>query len=215
MLGKYICTLSNIASLIFLLLFLFQKNKKWLLCLGVAGIISIYSIFVPIENLFYTFPTPDDVAQYSCEGEVIKIIDGQESSLILYSTSPGNIIYMLSNKTADGYKIGSSWGTHRYTILHPQAPIQMIESKNGIDKYVYTFGTVAGDNFSINDSQANSFFAYSSPAPILGQTVFIACSIMKSPQPLSYEITISSSQETFDVNMVLQSNGKYSLAEND
>ena len=214
--GTFVETFSTIVFFIFLSLSVYFKKaqKKWIICMIIFGGISVYSSFYPVENLFYSFSSPEAVADYSCDGEIIKIIDGTESSLILYSDLTNNVSYMLSNRTADGYKIGNHGGRDQYTVLHPQVPIRIIESANAKDKYVYAFGVVTGHDLSICDTQNNQFYVFNQTVKDLGsEVIFYAFYLMNSPSAEFYEINVESSQELVRVSMELNEKGRFSMIE--
>lgn len=59
-----------------------------------------------IENVFYTFPTVESVAEYACGNDVNCIVDGKSSSLILY-TDEDSYTMMIAPRQKWGYKIGT------------------------------------------------------------------------------------------------------------
>lgn len=213
--GKLAGNLSNIVCCILLFFLLFDRTsrKRWGIGLIVSGALSIYLNLYPVENLFYSFSTPEAVAQYACEGEILRIIDGEESSLIVYiSGSEENELpnYMLSERTSAGYKIGSQWGEKKYRIPTGRYALEIIESSGSADRYIYMFGAQKGTNIVVSDT-LNSQFVVSSYG-VDKYTAFGACALLDHMKNNVYEITVSSTQETEKISL-LEENGTLVLKE--
>ena len=71
--------------------------------LGILGV-SLTVVF-PVENLFIDFESPESVFHYTEIGTIDKIIDGQDSCMIIYSKGKNVTSYCFIPKTNDGYKI--------------------------------------------------------------------------------------------------------------
>lgn len=62
------------------------------------------SSLIPVENLFITFSTPQDVFNYSVIGDINTVVEGEKSALILY-TNEGAISRSIIPKSKTGWKI--------------------------------------------------------------------------------------------------------------
>lgn len=102
----------DIAFLLFvaaLVLFLRDKRSKKRrrgVALAATLIAAITLSLCRIENVFYTFPTVESVAEYACGNDVNCIVDGKSSSLILY-TDEDSYTMMIAPRQKWGYKIGT------------------------------------------------------------------------------------------------------------
>lgn len=67
-------------------------------------LVSISSMF-PIENLFFSYQSPEKVFNYVKTGQIYQIIDGRESSLVIYNSGNSTYGFYIIPKTSDGYKI--------------------------------------------------------------------------------------------------------------
>lgn len=203
--GNCVEILANVLFYGALLLAIFHKKKRklWIVALVLAGMASIFASLVPIENVFYSFPSAEAVAKYACKGEVIEILDGKESSMILYAEKPGTVSYMLSNKTDKGYKIGTYLNIRRHSrlISNPPAPIQVYESANAVDKYIYVFGIIEGKNVAIYDTQGNDFLLFKKSSTQTGVelTSFEAFCILSDAEDTDYKITVNSTEKFIDL----------------
>ena len=77
-----------------------KKKLVTVLLLLFCVVFCSVSYFVPVENLFVNFKSPQDVFKYSCNGEIEDVVYGNNSCLI-FSADTHNII----PKTKTGYKI--------------------------------------------------------------------------------------------------------------
>lgn len=101
--------------LVFLGLFLvfqnsvFRRGKNLVLVLAVLAII-VGTIF-PVENLIISFSEPEAAFSYAKNGDVIDVVTGVSSCMIVYQTDSGYDTWLIP-KTKDGYKLPSFYGTH-------------------------------------------------------------------------------------------------------
>jgi len=128
-------------------------------------VISTITFFLPVENLFLTFPTPEKAAAYYLIGEITGIAEGKNSCLVLYGDSSSSII----PKTDNGYKIGTPFNITNiktstyYSELSSNQAISALARAKGTDDY-YIAGVLMMDldeleknNFSISDSNSSEF----------------------------------------------------------
>lgn len=172
-----------------------KKRKLWIVCAVLAVAASVWLGFITIEDLFYSFPSAEAVAEYACKGEVIEILNGQESSLILYAEKPGDVSFMLSNKTEKGYKIGTNSDArkHSRTIAIPFGQILVRESDHGIDQYICVYGFAEGTDVEIHDTQGNQFSLFEQSSTQIGvePTLFKAFCLLSDTEDADYQITVN------------------------
>lgn len=77
---------------------------KILLVLFLYSIILLILVCIPFENLFVNFSSPQDVFNYTKQGEIDKIIYGENSCMIYYSSGDSNGI-TFARKEGSFYKI--------------------------------------------------------------------------------------------------------------
>lgn len=82
----------------------FKKVFSTLTVVFCIILVSISSMF-PVENLFLSYQSPEKVFNYVKSGQIYKIIDGRESSLVIYYTGNSTYGFYIIPKTSDGYKI--------------------------------------------------------------------------------------------------------------
>ncbi len=203
--GKCVESLANIVSAVFFALAIWDKKrrKKWFVALTISAIASLYTSSVPIENVFYSFPTAEAVAKYACKGEVIDILAGEESSLILYSEEPGTVSYMLSNKTGAGYKHGPEKAVRRHSHLTAayQAQVLIYESAHAIDKYAYVIGILEGKDVVVADTEGNHFYVFQKSGSYADteRTFYEAFCILSDTDNETYEIAVNSTAQSITI----------------
>ena len=92
------------------------KEKHLLIVIGISAV--VISIF-PIENVFYTFDSPDEVYRYmSFENTEIDVwVEGDKCDYVIgKTTEEGKFAKMIIPKTDSGYKIRMGLKTKTQTI---------------------------------------------------------------------------------------------------
>lgn len=99
-----------------LILFMILKRKKFrftfkrivFLVLGIFGIYYIF-MFIRFENMFMNFPSPEAAWHYESGsvGELQKVIDGEDSSLVIYKSDKGVYSFTIYPKSANGWKLNN------------------------------------------------------------------------------------------------------------
>lgn len=157
----------DIAFLLFvaaLVLFLRDKRSKKRRRRGVALaatlIAAITLSLCRIENVFYTFPTVESVAEYACGDDVNCIVDGKSSSLILY-TDEDSYTMMIAPRQKSGYKIGTDIRRKIITKNIVNGYIVYILEYMGIeDHYIYIRGLSDTSEISVEDSCNSQFVEF-------------------------------------------------------
>ena len=67
-------------------------------------LMSLTAMF-PVDNLFFRFDTPEDVFHYTNTGDIYGRVDGDSSSMILYTKNSNVIGEYIVPKTDTGYVI--------------------------------------------------------------------------------------------------------------
>ena len=82
-----------------------MKKDRKLIVSCIFSTIIIYTIlcFLPFENLFYSFPTPQAAFEYQTGGgNIIDVIEGDESAAIVYSKKTVLHFMLLKKVILDG-----------------------------------------------------------------------------------------------------------------
>lgn len=103
--------LLGIGLIIGIVFFLNKRNtthKRLLTILSTITILILVSLsaLFPVENLFVRFSSPQEAFSYSTSGDIEEIIDGNQSSLVLYKTNDAISISVFP-KDENGWKIGT------------------------------------------------------------------------------------------------------------
>lgn len=199
----------NIVGLIFvaaLVLTIRSKSVKkrigWSIILGVTLIGIILLAQNRIENIFYSFPTAESVADYACGNDVLDVVDGNDSSLIIYSDNEGVIKTMITPRQKSGYKIGSDF--HKKNISSDYSHgylVDILGYEDVEDCYVTIIGTVDTPEVSVEDSM-HSEFVISTMDGIgweRGRTRFLALAFIEEYTE-EYSVVITSGGESITID---------------
>lgn len=136
-----------------------RRKKAFSLIFAILSIITIsISALFPVENLFITFDSPEEVFYYTCIGEVKDVIYGEQSCMIVYSTQNNTYSYAIIPKTEEGYKISSILSNMKLVKILKQGNSAEILSLKGTTDY-YLWATFISENSDIiiSDSINSSF----------------------------------------------------------
>ena len=99
-----------VAAIVFLILkhkkFQFTPRRILFLFLGMIGIYYIF-MFIRFENIFMSFPSAEAVWRYENVGEIQKVIQGKDSSLVIYKSDKGVYVFSIYPKSTEGWKLNN------------------------------------------------------------------------------------------------------------
>lgn len=94
----------------------FARNKKMRVIIVVAAIVlAITIIILPVENTVVTFESPESAFSYMQKGEVIEVVHGKKSCMIVYEEN-NNYQTAFVLKTEKGYELPGYYETQT-TVL--------------------------------------------------------------------------------------------------
>lgn len=107
-----------------------NERKKYILAATIALALTTISAFLPFENLFMTFDTPESVYHYvnSPALDVKLVVEGQNCDLVI-GDNGGTDVYLIVPKTTDGWKLGLGADTKRI----------MQKIVDGVVVYIYQY----------------------------------------------------------------------------
>lgn len=106
---KIIRLLFSLAVIVAVVLIIKKSNgrKKWLTIIAGVLVFAIGSILMselPPEKFLRTFSSPQEVFNYSQQGEIVKVIEGEKSAMVLY-TDEGEKGQCLIPKGENGWQL--------------------------------------------------------------------------------------------------------------
>lgn len=155
-----------------------------------------------IENVFYTFPTVESVAEYACGDDVNCIVDGKSSSLILY-TDEDSYTMMIAPRQKSGYKIGTDIRRKIITKNIGHGYVVNILWYMGIeDHYIYITGRSDTSEVSVEDS-CNSKFVEFKEENVFGNVEFTDYMALAFIDEYTegYTVTITSGGESMTISL--------------
>lgn len=158
-------------------------------------LLSIYRV----ENILYSFPTASSVADYICNGDVVAIVDGRDSSLVVYK-SEDEVRVMIAPKTSSGYKIGNlAWSPIIADKQNGKYVVQILSEGN--DYYTLIVGSIDSSNLDIKDSCNSEFVIYPESYVVDGIEYgkFISLALISKPRG-DYSVTITDGKQVTSIN---------------
>jgi len=83
-----------------------KKKRVVVISLVLCLILGTFSSLIRVENLFFSFDSPEDVLWYYLGGKVDDVVYGNESSMVIYTNIRGSTTsYLIVPRSPNGYKI--------------------------------------------------------------------------------------------------------------
>lgn len=129
-----------------------KKKKAPVIISLITVIVLCYaSGLFPIENIFISFHSPQDVFHYTCSGTIEHIEYGDESCMVVYTTEDGTYSYIIFPKTSKGYQIPGILTLKTVSSkLQEPGSFELLRIANTSDFYV--FGMCILDEGNLTDS---------------------------------------------------------------
>jgi hypothetical protein len=139
---------------------LFRNRFKYILGILLSFAVMTALFFVPVENCFMTFESPEAAYKYTKFGKtnIVHTIEGNESAFVIdrtFNTQTHQII----PKGETGWKIGLGADTKCiYRNFHEGISIDVYRYKNSEEYYLFIEATSA-DSVELKDSRSSEFYA--------------------------------------------------------
>lgn len=121
-------------------------------------LMALYVGIFPIENLFFSFASAEEVFQYACRGQLLGIAGGTASDLIVYETGNHTFSFMVAPKSPDGYKIGHFFSLKKVAYVADSGySLTIYRDVGGTDNYVLLHGFTAQGTPQVKDEYGSDF----------------------------------------------------------
>lgn len=176
-----------------------RKRKINFICFAGAILAAILLSMFRIENIFYTFPTAAAAAEYACKGEILGIVEGSQSSLVVYSSSVEDLKTMLIPKSASGYKLGNELSTGIIASDYSQEYKVEILNK-GSDYFAFIYGASDVPDVSVNDNHNSQFFTTERiSASGDNQYIIVTAFAVINDANGNYAVTVTAGEESITI----------------
>ena len=152
---------------------LIKTRRHKIYILVIAAIFSIIFMFIPFENLFITFSSPEKVFNY-CYTKKTKaklVVEGKDSDLVIGQDDDTHI-YLIVPKVANGWKISNAINmkhiSHTYGMYNSTS-VEVYQYKNTNDYFVSILDMNGGYS-QITDSFNSKFSSLVQPIDVLEKT---------------------------------------------
>lgn len=175
------------------------KRKINFLCFAGAMLATILLSIFRIENIFYTFPTAEAAAEYACKGEILGIVEGSQSSLVVYSSSIEELKTMLIPKSASGYKLCNELSTGIIASEYSQKYKVEILNK-GSDYFAFVYGASDDPDVSVSDNHNSRFLTSERiSASSDNQHIIVAAFALINNANENYAVTVTAGEESVTI----------------
>ena len=136
-----------------------HKRKLYIFSVIIIVIFITILSFIPFENLFTTFNSPEEVFNYynGSKSDIKHVVNGKDSDLVIADNNNTDV-YLIVPKTASGWKIGIGINTKRILQKIHDGIIIYVYQYNNTDDYFVTILDSNGGDAQIADS-CNSMFS--------------------------------------------------------
>ena len=157
---------------------LIKTRRYKIYILAIAAIFSLIFMFIPFENLFITFSSPEKVFNYcyTKKTKVKLVVEGKDSDLVIGEDDDAHI-YLIVPKVANGWKIGMWTNTKLISYeMYNNISVDVYQYKNTNDYFVSILDMNGGYS-QITDSFQSEFSALEQPIDVLEKTYVTYCKI--------------------------------------
>ena len=202
---KIIRLLFSLAVIVAVVLIIKKSNgrKKWLTIIAGVLVFAIGSILMselPPEKFLRTFSSPQEVFNYSQQGEIVKVIEGEKSAMVLY-TDEGEKGQCLIPKGENGWQL-ETLSTFKTVYFkrseNTKCTITIFRVKETDDYYVNVNSNFLDNEIEVSDSRNSDFFCIKTPAPGTEMCAYTFYTYVPRIQD-GYEIKIN--EEVFRVSL--------------
>ena len=134
------------------------KRRLLIIALILIVALTMISVFIPIENTFVSFSTPESAFHYTNSGEVQLIVEGKKSDLVVADKKDTDTLLIIP-KTDIGWKLGLGSDTKKVTrTIESGITLDIYQYKNTDDYYIIVLDTNGGE-CQISDINNSSFYS--------------------------------------------------------
>lgn len=135
-----------------------HKRRGFITGFMIAVVLTTISGFIPIENAFITFSSPQSAYQYNHSENIELIVNGEKTDFII-GLKGDTDVYTIVPKSDDGWKLGMGFDTKRIAqVLSGGVSVYVYQYKDSDDYYITVLDTNGGPT-EITDNK-NSKFQY-------------------------------------------------------
>lgn len=147
-------------------------KRRWLITSVVVTIIltTVFS-FIPIENAFVTFSSPQSSYSYNHPGDVKLIVNGEETDFIV-GFKDDTEIYAIVPKSDDGWKLGTGLDTKRIAQTTVDGILVCVYQYKNLDDYYITVFDTNGGSSEITDNHSTRFQFLDEANRVLNKTFY-------------------------------------------
>lgn len=147
------------------------KPMWFAVCIGISLALTVALAFLPFENLFVTFRSPQDAYQYYTFGKpnIVLVIEGEACDLVVDRKNASET-HLIIPKTADGWKIGMGRDTKKIAQTFADGiSVDVYQYKDTAVFFITVFNSNGG-GATVSDAYGTKFYALEKTNDLLGKT---------------------------------------------
>lgn len=132
------------------------KQKYRLISLILSMVFCTISGMLPVENLIFSFSSPEQAYKYYNVGKIVLTVNGENSDLVI-GEKKDTYVYAMIPKTSDGWKISFANNVKRIGIVgNSSTTVEIEQFKNSSDYYV-SVSDISSEQKDVSDNMGASF----------------------------------------------------------
>jgi hypothetical protein len=141
---------------------------------GISLALITFSAFLPFENLFITFSSPEAAYEYymSRKPNIELIVEGDNCDLVVDRNNDSGNSYLIIPKTSDGWKVGIGSDTKRIVQKFSNGIDIVIYQYKNTNDYFITIFNMTGEEIQISDNYNTEFYSLKTSNDLIGKTYF-------------------------------------------
>lgn len=170
------------------------KRVLYLVFAGIAVVLVVVLAFLPFENLFVTFDSPQAAYAYYLPGksDTALVVEGDACDFVVGQKN-GTDTYLIVPKTAEGWKTGIGADMKRIAqTISDGIVLYVYQYKNTKDYFVTVLDTNGGES-TVTDAYNAEFLALERDNDSLGKT-FVTYYAHIAPPDAQYSVTVNGTE---------------------
>lgn len=139
---------------------LIRKRVLYVVSTSISVVLFIVLVFLPLENMFITFDSPEEAYEYYILGEsnIELVVEGRDCDLVIDRNNESDT-YLIIPKTKYGWKIGIGSDTKRIAgSLSNGISVSVYQYKDTNDYFITIFD-INGGEANVSDSCNTEFYS--------------------------------------------------------
>ena len=175
-----------------------RKKSSYVLVACISIVLVVILSFLPFENLFITFGSPEKAYEYYSihKSDVVLVLEGDNSDLVVARKDYSDT-YLIIPKTSDGWKIGIGSNTKKIAQKFDDGIAAYVYQYKNTSDYFITVLDTNGGEFALRDDYDTEFVSLNNDNAYSEKT-FVTYYAHISDFNSQYSVTVNGSTIDFE-----------------